>query len=95
MENPECKTNLGQSILAGDRFMDDMLRSHDNKELLTEVLDDIVQTLENHWFLIKRIISNKLRYHQEKGLLSDPDTSTDGLFTAEELEETTFHHTFN
>ena len=75
--------------------MDDVLTSHANKELLTQALDDIVQTLENHGFLIKRIISNKLRYHQEKGLLSDPDTSTDGTFTAEEVEETTFHHTFN
>ena len=54
-----------------------------------------MQTLENHGFLIKRIISNILWYHQEKGLLSDPDTSTDGLFTAEEVEETTLHHTFN
>ena len=58
---PECKTKLGQEILAGDRFVDDVLTSHENKELLTQALDDIVQTLENHSFLIKRIISNKRR----------------------------------
>ena len=44
---------------------------------------------------LKLHFSCKLWYHQEKGLLSDPDTSTDGLLTAEEVEETTFHHTFN
>ena len=76
---PECKTKLGQAILAGDRFVDDELTSHDNKKLLTEAIDDIVQTLEKQVFLIKRIISNKLWYHQEKGLLSDPDTNMDGL----------------
>ena len=71
------------------------LTSHESKELLTRAIDDIVETLANHSFMIKRIISNKLWYHQEKGLLSDPDTSTDGLFTAEETEEKIFHHTYS
>ena len=77
---------MGKDILAGDRFVDVVLTSHENKELLIQALDDIVETLANHGFMIKRIISNKLWYDQEKGLLSDPDTSTDGLFTAEETE---------
>ena len=60
-----------------------------------EALDDIVETLVRHGFMVKRIISNNLLYHRSKGLLKDDDTSTDGLFTKEETSETTFHHKYS
>ena len=39
---PECKTQLGREILAGDRFVDDVITSHEDKELLMKALDNIV-----------------------------------------------------
>ena len=54
---PECKTALGRAILQGDRYVDDVLSSHDDVDLLLEAINDIEVTLRNHGFLIKRIIS--------------------------------------
>ena len=92
---PECKTALGRLILAGDRFVDDILTSHEDKELLLEALDDIVEILARYGFMVKSIISNNLWYHRSKGLLKDDNTSIDGLFTEEETSETTFHHKYS
>ena len=92
---PECKTTLGRDILAGDRYVDDVLSSHDDVNLLLLALDDIEETLKNHGFTIKRIISNGLWFHKEKNLLKDKNTSTDGAFTADEVSETTFGHQYN
>ena len=60
----ECKTTLGRDILAGDRYVDDVLTSDDDKNLLLLALDDIEETLKNHGFTIKRIISIGLWYHK-------------------------------
>ena len=88
---PECKTALGRLILAGDRFVDDILTSHEDKELLLEALDDIVEILARYGFMVKSIISNNLWYHRSKGLLKDDDTSTHNR----ETSETTFHHKYS
>ena len=92
---PSFKTKLGKAILAGDRYVDDLLPSHDDKNMLLEALNDIEETLMNHGFMIKRIISNGLWYHAHKGLLKDKDTSLDGAFTDDEVSETTFGHEYN
>ena len=57
---PECKTALGRAILQEDRYVDDVLSSHDDVDLLLEAINDIEVTLRNHGFLMKRIISNGL-----------------------------------
>ena len=75
--------------------MDDVLSSHDDVNLLLAALNVIEETLRNHGFTIKRIISNGLWYHKEKNLLKDKLTSTEGSFTANEVSETTFGHKYN
>ena len=63
--------------------------------MMIEALDDIEETLMNHEFMIKRIISNGLWYQRKKGLLKDKDTSLAGVFTADEVSEITFAHEYN
>ena len=63
--------------------MDDLLTSHDDKSMLLEALTDIEETLMNHGFMIKRIISNGLWFHAHNNLLKNKDTSLDGTFTAD------------
>ena len=63
--------------------------------MMIKALKDIEETLMNHGFMIKRIISKGLWVHAHNNLLKDKDTSLDGAFTADEVSETTFGHEYN
>ena len=92
---PQCKTELGRTILANDRYVDDCLSSHSKKEEMLEAVCDMEATLQEYGFSIKRVISNSLWFHEAMGLLNPDGTDHAGLFAKDEVSEVTFHHHYD
>ena len=59
---PQCHTQLGRDILGSDRYVDDVLTSHNQAEELFAAMTDMENTLEQNRSSIKKIISNGLAY---------------------------------
>ena len=85
---------MGGLAIHRTRYSVEAMSAIFNPSMLLE-LNNIEETLRNHGFLIKRIISNGLWYHKKKNLLKDNLTPPMDLFTADEVSETTFGHEYN
>ena len=92
---PQCHTQLGRDILGSDRYVDDVLTSHNQAGELFAAMTDMENTLEQNGSSIKKIISNGLAYHANLGLLNSDGSTSDGKFSAEDSEELAFHHRYN
>ena len=55
-EEPQCKTQLGRDILGSDRYVDDVLSSHNHAEELLAAMEDMEYTLEQNGSTIKKIL---------------------------------------
>ena len=92
---PQCHTQLGRDILGSDRYVDDVLTSHNQAGELFAAMTDMENTLEQNGTSIKKIISNGLSYHANLGLLNSDGSTSDGKFSGEDCEELAFNHRYN
>lgn len=88
-----CDTELGRNLAAHSRFVDDILSSFDDVELLRSAVEDFIKSCLKFSFDIKRVISSQMVYYSASDVLENGDTR-DKLFSGSDCEEIIFHHIF-
>lgn len=92
---PQCKTDLGRKMLLENRYVDDILISHFNRDELFAAMIDVEEALGRFGFKIKHICSPQLVWHAQRGELNTDFSTTDGCFEAEQSTENVFHHNYH
>ena len=77
---PHCTTALGREILENGRYVDDLAGGDDSKEILSEAMKDISDTLAKFGFSFKHLLTNFMEDDEDSNL----DTES----------ELVFHHTW-
>ena len=81
--------------MAGDRYVNDILSSLDDVNVLFEAIKDMENTLSHFGFSIKCIITNAHWYYRMKNQVVTNGATEDGLFKSGETTENCFHHNYN
>ena len=73
---PHCTTALGREILENGRYVDDLAAGDDSKEVLTEAMKDVSDTLAKFGFSFKHLLTNFMEGDGD----SDLDTESELVF---------------